>query len=177
MDLDQLVQYVKTGTESCATDFEKPDDDFISILFLVGDGGNLIVVPTDPQVSNSPELKEMWGYLIYPKMAREVQAKMFAFLSSAYTIEAKGDEEQAKLNKWMTENPGASLSENPHHSEIVFISAFDGEKTVLSRSEINRDGVVPPTIGKWVDSEEGTLLQSRLIGPLMAAIRDVHEGK
>lgn len=177
MDLQDLIEVVKSGAEGNFEDFTEPDEDLTTALFLgTSSGVQIIALPS--WMINDNDAKEIVGYLIYPKLARQMEATMFVFVSSTYMVEFRADkedeekwkEEVAVYEEWRKENPGSSLSEWPGHLEKVIVYGSDGEENISWAAKINRHHPHPPTLDEWKEMPDMT--QSRLVGPIRAAIRD-----
>ncbi len=144
--LDELREFVQERVEEIGKEFTEPDDDWISVAFLRGPEGTVVMGLAGEMFEND-ETKDALAYFLKEAMDR-FSAVRYAVVFNTYAARNVSDEDMARVRAGEVR-----VRELESAQEMLLLVVGDAEQEDSYSSEIHRDGVGPPTLGEWTKSK------------------------
>lgn len=146
--LERVVSGLKEGSEHVCAGMTEPDEDWMPVLLVCRDDGNLIVAGLDSRFMGDEESKEALSMVVIPGMIFMHDGIAAGLLSSAWMVDHPRADIDQSGRAWSEIRP----SQDPRRKEVVHISAQAGDNTHwMATAEIIRSPTTPPMLSEWTD--------------------------
>lgn len=136
--LDELGEFAREGARRSGATFTAPDDDWAPILIAESRNRRIDIA----YLTGTPEAQAAQAEVV-TRHARAVTAARVASTWITFREDWEAVQEY-KRGDWVLD---------PDHREGLFVIAVDAERAKGWFADIIRDGVHPPTLGEWQESE------------------------
>ena len=146
---------VRQMVKGVGSTFEKPDDDWICMLFFEDKNGDPGMTPLPPQMFENDQTKDLLVALI-AHMLRHMNVKRYALLLNGWMLKtsiprdveesaAQAEEQLLALHaEW-----SGHYDKHPESVEVLSLVVADSEQSQMWLAEIKRTEDAPPTLDTW----------------------------